>query len=121
MNDLKTTADSPNKTLMTRAYCPTWCASHESTDPNRAHDSNTAADGSTIVAHRARLNPPTLSTAGISLLREVRWDADGTLIGRSDTVLLGETILHSPTEVTALAEALHDLATALTITEGPQR
>ncbi|MBB5618441.1 hypothetical protein [Microcella frigidaquae] len=106
---------------MTRAYCPSWCASHDATDPNQAHDTSSSPDGSTIVVHRGRLIPPTNGTTSMSLLREVRWDTEGTLIDRTDTVLLGETLLHSPTEITALAEALHDLATVLTSSEGARR
>lgn len=109
MNNLNPTADSPNLALMTRAYCPTWCAGHQATDPNQAHDTS-SSDGSTIVVHRGRLVPPTPGTSSISMLREVRWDTEGTLIDRNDTVLLGETLLHSPTEITALAEALQALA-----------
>jgi len=121
MNDLNRTADSPNRALMTRAYCPTWCAGHHATDPNQAHDTSSSEDGSTIVVHRGRLIPPTPGTTSMSMLREVRWDTEGTLIDRTDTVLLGETLLHSPTEITALAEALHDLATALISSEGVRR
>lgn len=121
MNNLNTTADSPNRALMTRAYCPTWCAGHQAADPNHAHDASTSADGSTIVLHRGRLAPPTLGTTSMSMLREVRWDTDGTLVNRIDTVLLGETLLHSPTEIAALAEALHDLATVLAAGEGAAR
>lgn len=121
MNNLNPTAESPNRALMTRAYCPTWCAGHQATDPNQAHDTSSSSDGSTIVVHRGRLIPPTLGTTSMSMLREVRWDTEGTLIDRTDTVLLGETLLHSSTEITALAEALHDLATVLTTSDGARR
>ncbi len=115
MNNLNPTADSPNRALMTRADCPTWCAGHQAADPSQAHDISSSTDGSTIVVHRGRLIPPTLGTTSMSMLREVQWDTEGTLIDRTDTVLLGETLLHSPAEITALAEALDDLAIDMTI------
>ncbi len=110
MNRDQSTADIPNLALLTRAYCPVWCGHRETAGtPTTGHDTSTH-DGTTVIVHRGHVVHPDLPQSAISLMREVRYDSDGTLVDRATSVLVPETLLTTQDQLAALADSLAALA-----------
>lgn len=104
MTSYKSTAPI-DSAAMIRAYCPDWCESRTH-GRDLPHTLSISGDGTRIVTHRSHQEVPAVADASVVLLREVQWTLDGTLVRKSDTFVLRETMLSSGDELDALAEFL---------------